>query len=229
MNKAKIEWTDRSWNPVTGCRHGCRFCYARRWAQRLGYGFAPKFWPERLAQPARTRKPKRISVSSMGELFGEWVPRQWVEKVLTVVRECGHHTFQFLTKNPERLSEFNPWPGNAWVGASAADQKMADKAIARLADVDASVRFVSCEPLLDSIGLTCGDFLDWIIIGACTGPMASEPKASWVNDLTTDARSIGAAVFYKPNLTWPNPPREFPRPRKCRLRGENMRQGVLSI
>ena len=214
MNSTKIEWTDLSWNPITGCLHPCPYCYARAIYRRRGWDFAPAFRPERLEQPIRKRKGKRIFVCSVADLFGEWVPREWIDSVLAVVRECPQHTFQFLTKNPERLGTVD-WPGNCWVGATATDAESMLRAVVALVDVDAPVRFVSAEPLLADPETAAADLadLDWMIIGAQSGPRSIQPEQDWVERLTSAAKGAGCAVFYKPNLsaeTWPEPPREFP-------------------
>lgn len=215
MNRTKIEWADFTWNPVTGCRHGCSYCYARAMAtsprMRRSYpnGFEPRFRPERLDQPEKLASASMVFTVSMGDLFGDWVPQDWIGAVMDVVRRCQQHTFQFLTKNPKRLPELNPWPDNAWVGATATNQLQASRAYGSMRRVQAPVRFVSCEPLLGPIALA-GDFWDWIIVGACTGRQASQPDPAWVDALTAKARAIGAALFYKPNLRGAAHVREFP-------------------
>ena len=215
MNKSGIEWTDYTWNPVTGCLHGCDYCYAREIANRPSRrrafpdGFKPTYRPERLDQPTKVRRESSIFVCSMADLFGSWVPEPWISQVLEIVRSCPSHTFQFLTKNPARLSDFNPWPGNTWVGATATNQAQADIAVHAMTRVEAPVRFISCEPLLDRIDLD-GDFWSWIIVGACTGRKRRQPERAWIEVLTAKARAIGAALFYKPNLRDVDQVREFP-------------------
>ncbi len=210
MNETKIEWTDLTWNPVTGCRNDCPYCYARRISARRGWSFEPTFWPERLTQPQKEKRPRKIFVCSMGELFGEWVEKAWIEKVLAVVQKCPQHTFQFLTKNPKGLAQFNPWPKNAWVGATATNQAMASVASMALVEVSAAIRYLSCEPLLGSIRLHGANHLRWIIIGAQTGPGGIQPQGLWVRMLIDDARRIGANVFCKDNLIWSHAPKEMP-------------------
>jgi len=120
--------------------------------------------------------------------------------VLDIVRRCPQHTFQFLTKAPHNLVKYNPWPDNCWVGATATDQAMMDNAVFCLSLVRAPVRFVSAEPLLGPIRADLSP-LDWVIIGAKTGKRPQQPRPQWVADLVSDARSGGAAVWYKDNLT----------------------------
>lgn len=209
MQTTKIEWTDKSWNPVTGCLNGCEYCYAARISHRFGRSFEPALHPSRLSQPRRLRTPSKIFVCSMADLFGDWVPQTWIDLVMDVVRTNPQHTFQFLTKNPKRLPTIL-WPHNAWVGATAVNQGMADNAMMHLQSVKASVKFLSVEPMLRPVRLERSRILDWVIIGAMTGPGRKQPDPEWVRNITKDARASGAAVFYKPNLIWDNAPREFP-------------------
>ena len=179
MNKTAIEWTDFTFNPVTGCwgpggtaetPNRCPYCYAAKIAHRMahvegsGYGhgvdspnptgaFNPTFHPDRLDQPAKVKKPSKIFVCSMADLFGDWVPQDWIEAVLNQTQRAdySHHTYQFLTKNPKRLKDFNPWPSNCWVGTTVTNQADADWKLHWLCEVDALVRFVSHEPLFGQI------------------------------------------------------------------------------
>jgi protein gp37 len=220
MNRTKIEWTDYTWNPVTGCLHGCNYCYARRLAEgrlkhKYPHGFKPTFWAERLDEPYYIKKPSKIFVCSMGDLFGDWVPEYWINEVLDIVTHCSHHTFQFLTKNPSRYHQFD-FPGNAWLGITI-DRVRASKTIIEriywFQGLD-SVRFISFEPLLDFSAeiakLIFEDPPDWIIIGAKTGPNAVQPKREWVEMLIKAARKAGTAIFLKNNLRWSERIQEFP-------------------
>lgn len=156
MNKTRIEYADYTWNPVTGCLHGCSYCYARRQAERgmgsyglleQGRRFAPTIWYDRLDEPKRVRKPSRIFVSSMGDLFGSWVPPDWIGAVLDMAHECPQHTFLLLTKNPRCYAEFD-LPDNCWAGTSCEDMNAAAERIPALLEAKAAVRWVSLEPLL---------------------------------------------------------------------------------
>lgn len=214
MNKTKIEWCDFSWNPVTGCLHGCPYCYARGIARRFGktepaQNFEPEFREDRLNQPLRMRKAKRIFVCSMADLMGGWVPAKWIQRVISVVEQAPHHTFQFLTKNPRRYGEFS-WPRNAWLGVTTVNQAAMISAYEPMAKIRPNITFVSVEPMLGPVRLG-GWRPDWVIIGAQTGHGRKQPEQAWVQDLTDDARSCELPVFYKSNLVWPDPPREFPR------------------
>jgi len=225
MNRTKIEWTDFTWNPVTGCLHGCPYCYARKIAVRFKRafpnGFEPTFHPDRLNEPIKRKKPAKIFVVDMGDLFGDWVPREWINAVLDVVRACPQHIFQFLTKAPRNLWKGEPWPKNAWVGATATNQEEADKGIAGLATSGASIKFLSCEPFLGPISLQYEMYkLDWIIIGAQTNP-EKQPKKEWVQLLLDEADYLKIPVFMKDNLRWGERIREFPTALGGEHDGEN--------
>ena len=233
VNKTKIEWTDYTWNPVTGCLRGCEYCYARRIAERFNkpYGFYPTYHIGRLQEPLKVKKPSRILVCSMADLFGEW----WfsvdnkplnagptiVNSILDIVRQCPQHTFQFLTKSPQHLAFGNPWPANCWVGVTATDWGSYLTALMGLKEVKASVRFVSLEPLLENVPLaaavvgTNGDCfgvqdLDWLIVGAQTGPGAKPPENGWVAEIVGVAEAASVPLFLKDNLGWPGKRQEWP-------------------
>ena len=230
MNKTKIEWTDFTYNPISGCSKRCFYCYAWRLAKgrlRKFYlsnpnvapgcdpddPFSPRFWPGRLDEPCTLRRPSKIFVCSMGELFDPRVPDEWIEEVLAVARFCERHTFQFLTKQPQRAAQFD-FPSNAWVGVTATDDFMeSNVTIARLRAIQAPVRFISYEPLLDAIpSVPC--WVNWIIIGAMTGPGAIKPEPEWVQHLIDLADAAGIPVFLKDNLGWKEPRQEWPTPKE---------------
>lgn len=208
----KIPFCDEVFNPVTGCEHTCQWCFARTFARRLQkmpqsahkyrYGFKPTFHPEELSRPSRWKKPRRIFVCSMGDLFGPRIENGDIERVIEIALDHPRHIFQFLTKQPHRLSDFNPWPPNAWVGTSVTDQSMLNYALPHLAAVDAPVRFLSVEPMLGPVGLLYGFVPEWTIIGRLTGPHAKRYQfdPAWVHALTEQAHRLGSAVFQKDNL-----------------------------
>ena len=148
----------------------CPYCYAEKVARRFTHDrnkvtdqpdpFTPQFHPDRLSEPAKVKKPSKIFVGSMGDLFGDWVPEEWIEAVIRAAMDCGQHTFIFLTKNPKRYHEFGLWPPNCWVGTTVTNQADADERIPWLLQVDAPVRFVSLEPLLSSIDISPWDKCD---------------------------------------------------------------------
>lgn len=238
MNPTKIEWCTHTWNPVTGCLEGCRYCYARRIADRfapgagahatLGHvelceperdkqghrqpwpmGFRPTFHRYRRNEPLHHKGPARIFVCSMGELFGPWVPQVWTRDVMQVAQIASQRAlpldFLFLTKHPERLALFNAWPVNAWAGATVTNQADLERTLPHLAAVDAWPRWLSVEPMRGEIRLPSDvdQVIDWIVIGAETGPGATPPRARWVEQLTESACELGLLVFHKDNLRLP--------------------------
>jgi protein gp37 len=240
MNRTAIEWTDYTWNPVTGCwgpggtaekPNRCPYCYAQKVTNRFPGNFnrwhddpfVPKFaMGEQLLMgkfddPAKVKKPSKIFVCSMADLFGAWVPSQWIGAVLETIRACPWHTFQLLTKNPERLANYNPFPGNVWVGTTVTNQADADERLPWLVKVEAPIIFISHEPLLGSINfasdeMVAADFtqVDWGIIGAMTGPGAVKVDRIWVRQLMRQYHMAGVPVFLKNNLNWPEKIQEWP-------------------
>ncbi len=215
MNRTVIEWTLFTWNVIVGCLTGCPYCYARRQAKRFQhrcpqcYRFEPHFHPERLEEPLREKKPSKIFVCSMGEPFGPWVPRKWVEAILDVVRRCPQHVFQFLTKCPAGAKNY-VFPANCWIGTSV-DRAAALGRIDVLREVAAPLRFVSFEPLLGLMGNLDLRGIDWAIIGAQTGPRAVVPDPLWVAEIIAACRQASVPVFLKNNLRWPEHIQEWPR------------------
>jgi len=229
MNKTKIEWADYTWSPITGCTKRCSYCYAHRLAKgrlrklylsnpNVAPGcdpsdpFAPRFWADRLDEPFNLKTPSKIFVCSMGELFDPLVPREWKEKVLAAAGEADWHTFQFLTKQSQRASQFI-FPHNAWVGITIENNTLENhNRKTDMSALKAPVRFISYEPLLAGI-LTIPAWANWIIIGAMTGPKAIKPQSYWVHTLIHIADRMGIPVFLKDNLGWPEVRREWPRRR----------------
>ena len=218
MNRIKNEWADYTWNPVTGCLRNCDFCYARKLAEtrlrgRFGYPevepFKPTFHPNRLSEPIRIKKPAKIFVVDMGDLFGEWVDSDWIGKIISVVRECPQHIFQFLTKNPKRYWEFD-FPQNCWLGTSVCNSRAIEN-IEFMRGLKTPVKFISFEPLLSDMPFVILIDIDWIIIGAQTGRSARPPKFEWVERLLNAADLYGIPVFMKNNLDYKFKRREFPR------------------
>ena len=143
----------------------------------------------------------------MGELFGDWIPDSWREQVLDVIRQNPQHIFQLLTKSPQNLYKANPWPSNAWAGASAINAPMASRAIEGLARTDARVKFISAEPLQGDLGEQDYAILDWVIVGAQTNP-DKQPEREWVDNILQQV--AGIPIFMKPNLVWENPFKNYP-------------------
>lgn len=212
-----IGWTDATWNPYTGClstKEQCAardVCYARRVSERFGRSFEPAFHPKRLEQPYKLKKPLRIFVCSMGELFGPWVPWVWIERILQVVYDNPHHIFQFLTKFPRRYhAAYGSWPPNAWLGTTINTHGDWLRRT-QLANpyLQASVKFVSAEPLLNYLGKGMLQSMDWVIIGAQTNPEV-QPRKEWVDSLVEEADDRGIPVFMKSNLRYGPTRREWP-------------------
>jgi len=226
MNKTGIEYVDYTWNPVTGCYHDCGYCYARRLAEtRMNdiypNGFDYTFWEDRLDEPVGA-EPSSILVSSMGDLFGEWVPIKDLVSVLDVAADLPKHDFVFLTKNPKRYQQvistfFKPEDlDHFWLGTSVE----IGKNLPRLSKLPSYMnKIVSLEPLLGPIDLETGDGrevwygaeeLDWIIIGAKTGPDSMQPDKEWVEELLDFGLRRDVPVLLKDNLDWPVEVRDFP-------------------
>lgn len=209
-DNSHIEWTNATWNPVTGCTkvsEGCRHCYAERFAERFrgveGHpfeqGFDLKLWPERLTIPLDWKKPRMIFVNSMSDLFHEKVPLTYIKKVFAVMEEADWHNFQVLTKRSRRLKELAPkldWPDNVWMGVSVEDMKVAHR-VDDLREVPAAIRFLSCEPLIGSLKALNLDDMQWVIVGGESGPGARPMEEEWVRELRTTCRTKKIPFFFK--------------------------------
>lgn len=211
MNKTKIEWADYTWNPVTGYKTGCSYCYARRIAARWGQSFEPTFHEDRLKEPQSAAIGARVFVCSMADLFGPWVPSEWINAVLAQVREIEDLTFIFLTKYPENLPRWNPWPANAWVGVTVTDQASAFDAYVWLDEIEAPVAFLSLEPMLGSIHPETLVYADWVIVGGQTGPRSAPVNPEWVKTIVRYCDYIRVPLFLKDNLRWSEKRQEWPR------------------
>ena len=201
-----IGWAAYSWNPISGCKHGCPYCYAQEMSDRFKWSFEPQFHEDRLTYPGDTKikegKNNRVFVCSMGELFGPWVPNEWIEKVFECVRQNPQWTFLFLTKSPERLPELE-WPENAWIGATIDTQQRVDAVANAFEQLPEETKFISCEPLLEKVVLPHGllQSLAWLIIGAKSeGQHKVQPESEWVESLFHQARSQDVPVWFKDNL-----------------------------
>jgi protein gp37 len=234
MRKTSIEWTDWTWNPVTGCLSRCSYCYNLRpgsllgrfgsvyiedgktyketlnWrrreagkihiarkGERIPFGYDPTFYPHRLEDPLKRRWPSKIFVCDCGDLFGEWVPKEWIEEVLKVVKKCPQHTFQFLTKNPRRYLDFE-LPNNTWAGTTVTSNRDYQK-VGIIKQVKTPIRFLSIEPLLGEVDFSF-DGIQWVIIGAQTGKNPVKPRNEWIEKILSNARKLGIPIFLKNNL-----------------------------
>lgn len=211
-DRSAIEWTEATWNPVTGCSKvspGCAHCYAETLSRRFGWSRRP--WtpanaienvvlhPERLGQPLRWRRPRTVFVNSMSDLFHELVPLTFIEQVFEVMVDADRHVFQVLTKRHERLAELAdalPWPENVWIGVSIENRRWVERAEG-LRRVPAAVRFVSAEPLLGRLDTLDLDGIDWLIAGGESGPGCRPVREQWLVDLRDRCRAAGVAFFFK--------------------------------
>lgn len=206
---SSIEWTDATWNPVTGCTKvspGCAHCYAETFAERFrgvrGHpyeqGFDLKLWPERLELPLTWKRPRMIFVNSMSDLFHADVPDEFVQQVFDVMARADWHTFQVLTKRPERTAAMSaglPWPDNVWMGTSVENQRFTSR-ISSLRRTGASVKFLSCEPLLGPLKLDLRA-IDWVIVGGESGPGARPMRADWARSVRRQCQDAGVPFFFK--------------------------------
>lgn len=216
MAESSIEWTEHTWNPVTGCTKisaGCKHCYAETMARRLqamgapGYerGFRLQLHPQRLEQPLQRRAPTTYFVNSMSDLFHERVPDAFIEQVLDVCRRTPQHTYQVLTKRAKRLPEFfekRAVPTNVWLGVSVENRRHGVPRIAELRKVGARVRFLSVEPLLEDLGALDFAGVHWIIVGGESGHGARPMRAEWAEGVRAQAIEQGVPFFFKQWGAW---------------------------
>ena len=231
MSETKIEWTDTTWNPVRGCSivsAGCTNCYAMKQAHRFSGPGGPyeglttvtrggpvwtgdvRIVPELLDAPLRWRKPRRVFVNSMSDLFHDAIPDTFIDRVFAVMAMSDQHRFQILTKRPERMQRYLTSRGdrplaNVWLGVSIENQATADERIPLLLQTLAAVRFVSCEPLLGPIELPAHDQsmgqsyspLDWVIVGGESGPGARPCDVRWIRSVVGHCKATRVPVFVK--------------------------------
>ena len=244
MNKTKIEWVSGpnskpgySWNPVTGCLHGCDYCYAEKFTKRFGahwkstasielldspymengvfipypYDFKPTFHKYRIDEPKEKKDSQNIFVCSMADLFGDWVPKSWIECILNTIEVCPQHTFMLLTKNPIRYRHFN-FPQNCWLGTTVTTQEEVERIIIlnEVSRVHENKTFVSFEPLHSFIDLTGVPYFDWTIVGVQTGISAKLTEPEWVQSIIGQCRDVNIPLFIKDNVKWPMRIQEYP-------------------
>jgi protein gp37 len=212
--RSSIEWTDATWNPVTGCTKispGCRHCYAETFAERFrgvaGHpyeqGFDLKLWPARLAMPAQWKKPRMIFVNSMSDLFHENVPDAYIGEVFRAMSSAKWHTFQVLTKRPARMAEWHAehrevWNlPNVWLGTSVEDRRYGLPRIPFVRSLRATVRFLSIEPLLEDLGELDLRGIDWVIVGGESGHGARPIRPEWVLSIRDGCEKAGVPFFFK--------------------------------
>jgi protein gp37 len=209
-DKSAIEWTDATWNPVTGCTKlspGCKHCYAERLADRLKAmgnpryrnGFEITLHPDQLDLPLRWKQPRRIFVNSMSDLFHEAIPEDFVRRVFSTMARAHWHVFQVLTKRASRLAELAPdleWPRNVWQGVSIEDAEYVDR-IENLRAVPATVRFLSIEPLLGPMPNLSLRGIHWVIVGGESGPHARPMQPQWAASIRNQCVAAAVPFFFK--------------------------------
>lgn len=213
-NVTAIEWTDATWNPVTGCTKispGCDHCYAERFSERFrgtpGHpfegGFDLTLRTERVAQPLSWRRPRMVFVNSMSDLFHKQVPQAFISKVFDTMEKANWHTFQILTKRSSMMRNFlraryggDRGPQHIWCGVSVEDGRRRSR-IQHLQKTPAGVRFLSFEPLIAPVGTLDLDGIDWVIAGGESGPGAREMRVEWVRDIRDQCNKSGVAFFFK--------------------------------
>ncbi len=207
---SNIEWTEHTWNPVTGCvkvSQGCKNCYAERMAKRLkamgaaryANGFEPTLHWDLISAPRAWKKPRLVFVNSMSDLFQDDVPEEFIRRVFMTMQACPQHTFQILTKRSERMRRLAAslhWPRNVWMGVSVEDPRVIHR-IADLAAVPAAVRFLSCEPLIGPLEDIRLDKIGWVIVGGESGPRARPVKEEWVRSIREQCRRAAVPFFFK--------------------------------
>ena len=207
---SKIEWTESTWNPVTGCTKisaGCKNCYAERMALRLraagspnyANGFKVTLHPHALEIPLRWKQPRMIFVNSMSDLFHKDVPFDFISKVFDVMRRASHHRFQILTKRSRRLLKLSSrliWPENVWMGVTVENADCTFR-IDDLRDTRATIKFISFEPLLGPITNIDLKGIDWVIVGGESGPKSRPMKPKWATDIRDRCLSTGVPFFFK--------------------------------
>ena len=215
MKTTKIEWTDKTWNPITGCTKksaGCTHCYAEVMAQRLKAmrlekyrnGFKLTLHADNLDEPLSWKKTHNIFVCSMSDIFHENVPFEFVDRIMDTIRRTPQHRYQILTKRSERMNEYfqtRDVPQNVWLGVTV-ECKSSKKRIDHLRDLNATVKFLSCEPLIEDLGRLNLKGIDWIIVGGESGSQARPMKSEWVMNIKRQVELQGAAFFFKQWGTW---------------------------
>lgn len=213
---SKIEWTDKTWNPITGCTKqsaGCQHCYAEAMARRLKAmglgkyqnGFQPTLHPEALEEPLGWNKGHNIFVCSMSDLFHDAVPFRYIDHIMDIIRRTPQHRYQILTKRAERMAEYftsHTVPKNVWLGVTVECQATKHR-IERLSSItSATIRFLSCEPLLEDLGPLNLKNIDWVIVGGESGPKARPMKEEWVLNIKRQTEAEKVAFFFKQWGTW---------------------------
>lgn len=209
-NSSSIEWTEVTWNPLTGCTKvspGCKHCYAERMAKRLhgmghpsyARGFKLTLHERLLEAPLQWKRPRTVFVNSMSDLFHKEVPLEFIRRVFDTMERASQHQFQVLTKRPERVAELSsllPWPSNVWMGTSVENERYTHR-IDLLRQSDAQTRFLSLEPLLGPLLKLDLENIHWVIVGGESGPGARAMDAAWVVNIRAQCATQGVPFFFK--------------------------------
>lgn len=213
-DKTSIEWTDTTWNPVTGCTkisRGCEHCYAERFSERFRgvpkhpfeQGFDLRLWPERLSQPMAWKQPRRVFVNSMSDLFHKDIPQDFIDRVFEAMEGADRHTFQILTKRSSLLRDYvnarygsDTAPSHIWLGVSVEDRAALSR-VEHLRQSRAAVRFLSVEPLLAPVGTIDLRGIHWVIVGGESGPGFRAMKPEWAREVRDQCQAAGVAFFFK--------------------------------
>lgn len=215
MKYSKIEWTEATWNPSTGCdkvSSGCKFCYAETMAKRLqamgtpGYenGFEFTIMPERLTIPLNIKRPTKFFVNSMSDLFHEKMPYEFLDQIFDVIRRTPQHTYQILTKREKKLEHYfktRTVPDNVWLGVTVENKKRVNR-IDVLRKIKAKILFLSIEPLLEDLGAVDFTGIHWVIVGGESGASARPMKSEWAVSIQKQCKKQGVSFFFKQWGTW---------------------------
>jgi protein gp37 len=215
MKTTKIEWTDKTWNPVTGCTKlsaGCAHCYAEIMAIRLKAmgvgkyknGFTPTMHESVLEEPLKWNRSHTIFVCSMADLFHESIPFNFIDKVMAIIQKTEQHRYQILTKRSKRMARYfssRNIPDNVWLGTTVEAPSVKHR-IDEIRGLQASIRFLSCEPLVADLGEIDLTGIDWVIVGGESGARARPMKPEWVRSIQEQVNEQGAAFFFKQWGTW---------------------------
>jgi len=216
MSASKIEWTEETWNPTTGCNKvsaGCKYCYAETMANRLqamgtpGYenGFNFSIMPERLEQPLKRKKATKYFVNSMSDLFHEDMPLSFLDKIMDVIKRTPRHIYQILTKRENKMADYfstREIPSNIWLGVTVENKKHGLPRVDKLRGLNASIKFLSVEPLLEDLGEINLSGIDWVIVGGESGPKARPMKEEWALNIKNSCEDQSVAFFFKQWGTW---------------------------
>lgn len=232
-SNSRIEWTEATWNPIVGCTKisaGCKHCYAEAMAKRLkamgipGYenGFKLNLIPSRLQEPLRRTRPTIYFVNSMSDLFHERVPEPYIDQVFDVIARTPHHTYQILTKRAAHLARYfrtRAVPRNAWLGVSVENRRHGIPRIDYLRHIEARIRFLSVEPLLEDLGELDLTGIHWVIVGGESGPKARPMRPEWVEAVQRQCRAQNVSFFFKQWGGWGADGKRRSKARNGRLLG----------